>query len=362
MTSRVVASQARRERSSISARRVGLQLCGSIYLASMLWTLIVGMGFFAAHASVPDKADLPFTSVERYELPFETRVQWLDFIRSGPGGEKAAEEYATAFPDDLYRRAATSTDAEIYRIQYRSDDLSIRGFMVAPRDAGPHPVIIFNHGGTMQWGRIVLADLLEFVRLAERGYIVFASAYRGEGGSDGEPSLDGGATRDVLSLIELIDHVPAADADRIGVWGASRGGSLTYDLLSRTDRIDAAIIQAGPTDLVHAPRRAEFDEHVYPYTIADYESDKDGILAALSPIEWPERLSPRTQILLLHGTADERVQPEDTIRMALALQGLGRPYRLKVYDGGSHSLMENWNDVRAEMDSWFDRHLRTSEK
>ena len=310
-----------------------------------------------ANARESEDLHSPFTSSEVYELPFDTREQWLDFIRSGPGGQDAAEDYAAAFSEDLYERAGSGERATIRRIRYLSENLQINGFMVSPTKAGRHPVVIYNHGGAMKWGRVVLPDLLEFVRIAERGYVVLASTYRGEGGSEGQSSLDGGATRDVLALMELIDQIPAIDPDRIGVWGASRGGNLTYHLLTLTDRIDAAVIQAGPTDHVNAARRSEFDEHVYPYTIENYARDKSGTLAAISPIEWPERLASETAYLLLHGAADTRVEPTDTIRMALELQRMGRDYRLKVYDGGSHSLIENWADVRWEMDRWFDQHL-----
>lgn len=44
--------------------------------------------------------------------------------------------------------------------------------------------------------------------------------------------------------------------------------------------------------------------------------------------------------------------------MALALQKSRRAYRLKLYEGGSHDLAENLEDVRQEMDRWLDRYVR----
>ncbi len=230
--------------------------------------------------------------------------------------------------------------------------------MVEPRTPGPHPVIIFNHGGVMQWGRIILPEVLEFHRLAERGYIVLASNYRGEGGSEGKPSMDGGDVDDVLALLKLVDVLPGADPKRVGMWGFSRGGFVTYGTLARTDRVAAAVIVGGPTDLIDAPRRAEFDRFVYPHVIRDYVRDKTAALTRLSPIRWPERLASTTPLLLLQGGDDARVQPSDALRMAVALQRLKRSYRLKLYEGGSHNLLEDMSDVRREMDRWFDAYVR----
>ena len=118
------------------------------------------------------------------------------------------------------------------------------------------------------------------------------------------------------------------------------------------------MIVGGPTDLVDAPRRAEFYRFVYPHVIRDYARDRTAALTRLSPIRWPERLALRTPILLLQGGDDPRVQPSDALRMACALQQLKRSYRLKLYEGGSHDLFENMEDVRREMDRWFDTYVR----
>lgn len=167
-----------------------------------------------------------------------------------------------------------------------------------------------------------------------------------------------GDVRNVLALLKLVDHLPNADRTRVGMWGFSRGGLVAYHALTRTDRIAAAVIIGGPTDLANAPRRAEFDEHVYPHVIADYARDKKAALVRVSPISWPERLATRTPILMLHGGDDARVPSSDALRMALALQGLKRSYRLKVYEGGLHDLAKNLADVRLEMDRWLDSYVR----
>jgi len=292
-----------------------------------------------------------------YRFAFDTRAGWLDFVRGTENGVAAAAHYAEAFSDDQYSRYTQDTLTSTTRITYRSGGLVIQGILVEPRTPGPHPVIIFNHGGVMQWGRIILPEVLEFNRLAERGYIVLASAYRGEGGSEGAPDMDGGDVQDSLALISVAEQLPQADSTRIGMWGFSRGGLVTYSALALTDRIAAAVIIGGPTDLVNSPRRAEFDEFVYPHVIHDYANDPNGALLRLSPVQWPERLG-KSPILLLHGGDDPRVTPDEVLRMAQLLQQQQQSYRLKLYEGGSHTLVEYLQDVRLEMDRWFDQYLR----
>lgn len=295
---------------------------------------------------------------EPYRFPYQTRADWLAFVSGLLDGEAAAKAYGMLFSPEDYAGYAQGRSTITTRITYRSDGRRIRGILVAPRSPGRHPVIIFNHGGVGEIGRIVLGDILEFNRLAARGYVVLASTYRGEQGSEGTPNMDGGDVDDTLALLKVAAQLPGADVRRIGMWGFSRGGFVSYGALARTDRIAAAVIMGGPTDLAGAPRRAEFDRFVYPDVIHDYARDPDAALARLSPIRWPEKLNVATPILLLQGGDDARVPPTDALRMATALQALGRSYRLKLYEGGSHDLLADFADVRVEIDRWFDRYVR----
>lgn len=330
-------------------------------LTCRVWVVVL-VALFTTIAPAPASASgAPgageILSREPYRFAFGARAGWLDFVRGTENGAAAAEHYAEAFPEEQYARYVQGTLTSTTKITYRSGGLVIQGVLVEPRTPGPHPVVIFNHGGVMQWGRIILPEVLEFNRLAERGYIVLASAYRGEGGSEGSPDMDGGDVEDSLALIGVAERLPQADPTRIGMWGFSRGGLVTYGALTLTDRIAAAVIIGGPTDLVNSPRRTEFDEFVYPHVIRDYVEDPEAALARLSPVRWPERLG-TSPILLLHGGDDPRVTPDEVLRMAQLLQQRQHAYRLKLYEGGSHTLLENLRDVRLEMDRWFDRYLR----
>lgn len=197
---------------------------------------------------------------EPWRFPFKSRDAWLAELASRPGTEKAIQDLSAIFSAADFARWQQSDQIVAERITYRSEGLAIKGIVVRPAKPGRHPVVVYNHGGTLQWGRIIFAEMLEFHRLAERGYVVMASYYRGEGGSEGQPDMGGGDVRDTLALIKLAAARGYADTDRIGMIGLSRGGGVTYGALACTDAIDAAVVIGAPADHLASSRRAEFDQ------------------------------------------------------------------------------------------------------
>jgi dipeptidyl aminopeptidase/acylaminoacyl peptidase len=294
-----------------------------------------------------------------YRFAEDDYDRWIAGIGKELPHPAAAQIVSESYSRDLFERHRKNERVEGYRIVYSSGGLRIAGYLVKPKQpVGRLPVIIFNHGGVMQWGHINSYEVLEMYRLAERGYAVLASHFRGEGGSQGQPEMGGGDVADALNLIALARRQEWADANRVGMWGFSRGGGVTYQALANTDAIRAAVIIGGPVDAIGSHRRAEFEEFVYPHVLRNYEHDKERALERISPIRWVESLSERTAILMLHGGADWRVLADNSLRMAGELQRLQRPYALKTYEGGSHNLLENFTEVRREMDRWFDRYVR----
>src|SRR5262249_34919522 len=147
-------------------------------------------------------------------------------------------------------------------------------------------------------------------RVASWGYVAVASQYRGVAGGEGKDELGGNDVNDVLHLIPLLESLPRADARRIGMFGWSRGGMVTYLALTKPDRIAAAVVGAGAADAFDSvKRRPEMDKEVYAKLIPNYTKDKEAALAARSAVRWPEKLNKKTPILLLHGGADWRVHP-----------------------------------------------------
>jgi dipeptidyl aminopeptidase/acylaminoacyl peptidase len=276
---------------------------------------------------------------------------------------------AVAFPsaDEMARfrakdppYAAAVQNLHMEAITYQSDGLKVKGIIAAPNGKGPFPAIIFNRGGNREFGaltpRLFAAVTAMFV---QAGYVVVGSNYRGNGGSEGHEEFGGADVDDVLALVPLLRHEPKVDAKRIGIYGSSRGGLMTYEALSRSHDFKAAVVESGISDsFATVTDRPKMETDVYRQLVPDFAAHREAALRARSPVLWADRLCHTTPILVLHGTADWRVQPRDALAMASALLAAKVPFRLVMFEGGSHGS-EEFSDEQEGMEiAWFNRYLR----
>jgi dipeptidyl aminopeptidase/acylaminoacyl peptidase len=255
---------------------------------------------------------------------------------------------------------ANEKKVNVYRIKYRSRGLVIAGYIVEPKKIkGKLPCIIWNRGGSRDFGALVTGVCYTRIAdLALQGYVVIASQYSGGPGSEGVDDWGGENIKDALILRDILKHLPNADGSRIGMCGASRGGMMTYRALSLVKWIKAAVISAGPTNEVVAPKfRKGWREH----QISLYGKSKQEQIKR-SAQYWPEKIYKKTPILILHGTADWRVRAEDAIKMADKLFEFHIPFRFIVYECADHGLTEFSNEANKEMYNWFQRFLKGDEK
>ena len=95
------------------------------------------------------------------------------------------------------------------------------------------PTIVYNRGGSGEFGAIRIGWLFTgtIAALARAGYIVIASQYSGVAGGEGVDEMGGSDLQDVLNLHKIIKGLSFCDAKRIGMYGFSRGGIMTYRAL-----------------------------------------------------------------------------------------------------------------------------------
>ena len=143
------------------------------------------------------------------------------------------------------------------------------------------------------------------------------------------------------------------------MYGWSRGGMMTLPkALARTDRVKAAVIGGGVTDAAAMLARRPEMERVFAELVPGWPESREQALAARSALRWPEKLPASTPLLLLHGSADWRVDPSQSLDMAAALVRLHRPVRLVLFEGGDHGLSEHREERDRIVRDWFDRYLR----
>lgn len=244
-------------------------------------------------------------------------------------------------------------------IRYRSNDHWVNGFLAVPNDqVEPLPCIIFNRGGSFDFGLIDDTTLERQLSLiASWGYVVIASQYSGNGGSEGSDEFGGADIEDVLCLKEYLGQIPQTDTSRIGMMGGSRGGMMTYLCLARVNWLNAAVSIAGAADhdrqVILRPKMIEVFERAFGNTA---EGRK-----VRGAVNFADQFCKTTPLLMMHGTADWRVSPKDSLDLAAKLLDAKVPYRLVMFEGGDHSLSEHRKTEWGMIKEWFERFVKNKE-
>jgi dienelactone hydrolase len=237
---------------------------------------------------------------------------------------------------EVYRRPAGYTT---YRISYPVDGLRLTGLLHVPNGDGPFPVIIANRGHIDPERYQPGMDSRAFSEyFAPRGYLVVAPDYRGYGGGDAGPNpFYTGYYADVLALIPMAQALPMARPGKVGMWGHSRGASITVAALTVSDQIAAAVVYApAPADLAadYERRRRQSGN---PGDTWPFPPDQDPeSYRRVSPINYFDHVG--APVMLHHGTADTTVDDSASIAIADTLRAAGKDVTLHLYEGGGHTL------------------------
>jgi len=255
--------------------------------------------------------------------------------------------------------SSAAKNVGFYHITYLSDGLKVKGYLAVPKKPGKYPCVIFNRGGNREFGAITDIVFLRLIgKLAASGYVVAASQYRGNAGGEGEEEFGGKDVNDVLNLIPFFSQLPQADTSRIGMFGWSRGGMMTYLALTKTTKIKAAVVGSGMADLFKTiESRPEFDT-LWADLIPHFTDNKQEALKQRSATYFADKINKNTPILILQGTGDWRVPTNQVLDLVNIFYRNKQPIRFILYEGGQHSLGEFWDDVTRQIESWFNTYLR----
>jgi dipeptidyl aminopeptidase/acylaminoacyl peptidase len=170
----------------------------------------------------------------------------------------------------------------------------------------------------------------------------------------------GAEINDVLKLIDICPTLAKADTSRIGMFGWSRGGMMTYLAMARTTKLRTAVVGNGPTDLrTTLIERPGLEETVFSQCIPDYWANKEEALSQRSVVDWPEQLCPNTSLLILCGTQDRQVDHAQAERIDCKLTSMKHPHELKSFDT-DHFFSDHKEQLHAESIAWFQRELKAT--
>lgn len=251
-------------------------------------------------------------------------------------------------------------NVKIEKITYESDGLKVKAYLVQPIHSINNPCIIYNRGGNKEFGKLTTKKAVFILaRVASWGYVVAGSQYRGNDGGEGKEEFGGKDVNDVLNLIPLFDHVKTSDTSKMGIYGWSRGGMMTYLTLTKTNKFKAAVVGGALSDLRSwIDTRNDTIESVYYENIPNYAQNKSKALDERSAINQVASISKITPILMLHGTSDWRVAPIMALDLSKAFIKDLVPHRLVLLEGGNHGLTEFRDEVDTMTKHWFNAYLK----
>lgn len=265
--------------------------------------------------------------------------------------------------EGLYNNHVThfqgTPDVDFNRITYKSGELNITGAMLTPKQmkAGAHPVIIYNRGGSGEFGVINVFMLNLLAEYARAGYVVLGSNYRGNDGSDGKDEFGGTDVQDVLELLDIARTHPAWDGKNIFMYGHSRGAMMTFLAIRQGAMLNAAAAVAGPTHCDDLLTERPDMIKVYRRMIPGYDANPQTTMQERSAVYWADKLD--TPLLILHGDADDRVHISHAHAIDAALTKAGKTHKTIIYPGGDHSFMRRYRtESIQEILAWFAQYKR----
>ncbi|HEX5758626.1 MAG TPA: prolyl oligopeptidase family serine peptidase [Thermoanaerobaculia bacterium] len=220
------------------------------------------------------------------------------------------------------------------------------------------PAVVFVHGaGYLQnahkgWSSY-FREFMFHSLLTRRGYVVLDMDYRASAGYGrdwrtaiyrqmGYPEVE-----DLEDGVAWLAANKAVDPARVGVYGGSYGGFLTFMALFRKPDLFAAGAALRPvTDWAHY-------NHGYTSNILNVPEVDPEAYRKSSPIEYAEGL--RKPLLICHGMVDDNVVFQDTVRLVQRLIELGKTeyFETAIYPVEPHAFQEP--------SSWLDEYRRVYE-
>jgi dipeptidyl-peptidase-4 len=218
----------------------------------------------------------------------------------------------------------------------------LNAWFIKPKDFDPnkkYPVFMYQYSGpgsqqvANQWNS---TNDYWFYMLAQQGYIVACVDGRGTGFKGAEFKK---VTYKELGKYEVEDQIDAAkvigkynyvDPARIGIWGWSYGGFMSSNcILKGNDVFKMAIAVAPVTNW-------RFYDSVYTERYMQTPQENASGYDDNSPINHVSKL--KGSYLLIHGSADDNVHVQNTMRMVEALVQANKQFDWAIYPDKNHGI------------------------
>ena len=229
---------------------------------------------------------------------------------------------------------------EFSTIKVNGNDLNM--WMIKPADfdnSKQYPLFMFQYSGPGSQqvaNRWYGANDYWYQMLAQQGYIVACVDGRGTGykGADFKK-----VTQNELGKYEVEDQIGAAkklgsrsyiDEDRIGIWGWSYGGFMSSNALFKGNDVFKMAIAVAPVT------SWRFYDTIYTERYMTTPQENPSGYDENSPINHVDKL--KGDFLLIHGSGDDNVHLQNTMRMVEALIQADKQFEWMIYPDKNHGI------------------------
>ncbi|MFK7833652.1 MAG: S9 family peptidase [Winogradskyella sp.] len=232
------------------------------------------------------------------------------------------------------------SEKEFSTIAVNGNDLNMWTIKPADFDATKtYPLFMYQYSGpgsqqvANRWNG---ANDYWYQMLAQQGFIVVCIDGRGTGykGADFKK-----VTQNELGKYEIEDQIEAAkklgqlnyiDASRIGIWGWSYGGFMSSNALFKGNDVFKMAIAVAPVT------SWRFYDTIYTERYMTTPQENPSGYDENSPINHVDKL--KGDFLLIHGTGDDNVHVQNTMRMVEALIQADKQFEWMIYPDKNHGI------------------------
>ncbi|HYK82636.1 MAG TPA: S9 family peptidase [Gemmatimonadales bacterium] len=220
--------------------------------------------------------------------------------------------------------------------------VELNAWLIKPKDFAPgrrYPLLMFVYGGpgsqrvTDAWGG---AQYLWHQMLAQEGYLVASVDNRGTGARGAQFKkltylhLGRYESADQVSAARWFAGRPYVNPHRIGIWGWSYGGYLTSRAMFVGGGVFKAALAVAPVtdwrfyDTIYTER--------YMRTPAENAAGYDESAA----LGFADSLN--GSFLLVHGTGDDNVHFQNSLRLVERLEAANKQFDMRIYPNKTHAI------------------------
>jgi dipeptidyl aminopeptidase/acylaminoacyl peptidase len=236
-------------------------------------------------------------------------------------------------------------ETEVIRWKSSKDGMEIAGIVTKPVDYdGSHkvPFLLNPHGGPTGTSLVTFSIAAQV--MAANGYMVLQPNFRGSMGRGekfaraNQNDWGNGDYKDDMSGVQAVVERGWADPDRLGAFGWSYGGYMTFWMDTQTDRFKAISPGAGLPDLYSMYSQSDIHRYMRLYFDGKAPWDNFQEYWDHSPMKYVGNV--KTPTMILHGQSDTRVPIPQSEEFYRALYERHVPVEYVVYPRENHGFVE----------------------